>query len=186
MDYSIDIAGLHRDLPMFPVSDDTMIAALILFGDVELTEHCAKKLLERAPEFDIILTAEAKSIPLAYEMAKQAGMNDYVIARKRVKVYMGDVIKASLQSITTKGSQELFLGRSDFKKLANKRVLIVDDVVSTGDSLRALEMLADTAHANIVGKMCILEEGDSLNRPDVIALGELPLFNADGSVKSAS
>lgn len=183
MDYSIDIAGLHRDLPMFPVSDDTMIAALILFGDVELTEHCAKKLLERAPEFDIILTAEAKSIPLAYEMAKQAGMNDYVIARKRVKVYMGDVIKASLQSITTKGSQELYLGRSDFKKLNGKRVLIVDDVVSTGDSLRALEMLADTAHANIVGKMCILEEGDSLNRSDVIALGELPLFNADGSVK---
>ena len=183
MFYTIDIDGLKRDLQLFPVSNDTQIAALVLFGDVELTEHCAKKLLERAPEFDIILTAEAKSIPLAYEMARLADMNDYVVARKVQKVYMGDTVQASLQSITTKGSQKLYLGRDDFKKLANRRVLIVDDVVSTGDSLKALEMLVDTAHGNIVGKMAILEEGESQNRADVITLGELPLFDAQGNVK---
>ena len=183
MHYTIDIAGLKRDLPLFPVSEDTMIAALIMFGDVELTTHCAKELLSRAPKFDIILTAEAKSIPLAYEMARQAGMNDYVVARKVQKVYMGDTVQAQLQSITTKGSQKLFLGRDDFKKLTQKRVLIVDDVVSTGDSLRALEMLADTSQANIVGKMAVLGEGDSQAREDIITLGPLPLFDASGNPK---
>lgn len=183
MEYTIDIAGLKRDLTLFPVSEDTMIGALILFGDVELTTHCATELLKRAPEFDIILTAEAKSIPLAYEMARESGMNDYVVARKSQKVYMGDIVQAKLQSITTKGEQKLYLGKSDFKKLANRRVLIVDDVVSTGESLRALENLADAAHANIVGKMAILEEGDSQNRADVITLGELPLFDHNGQPK---
>ena len=183
MHYTIDIAGLKRDLKLFPVSDDTMIAALILFGDVELTEHCAKKLLERAPDFDIILTAEAKSIPLAYEMARQAGMNDYVIARKVQKVYMGDTVQAQLQSITTKGAQKLYLGRDDFKKLTHKKVLVVDDVVSTGDSLNALRMLADTSNANIVGAMAVLGEGDSQQREDIITLGDLPLFDADGNPK---
>ena len=183
MFYKIDIAGLERDLQLFPVSKDTQIAALILFGDVELTRHCAKKMLERAPEFDIILTAEAKSIPLAYEMARQSGMNDYVVARKVQKVYMGDTIQTRLQSITTKGEQKLYIGRDDFKKLARKRVLIVDDVVSTGESLRALEMLADTAHGDIVAKMAILEEGDARDREDIITLAELPLFDAEGNPK---
>lgn len=183
MHYTIDIAGLKRDLKLFPVSEQTMIAALILFGDVELTTHCAKELLKKAPEFDIILTAEAKSIPLAYEMARQKQMNDYVVARKVQKVYMGDTVQAQLQSITTRGSQKLYLGREDFKKLTNKKVLIVDDVVSTGDSLHALEMLADTAHSTIVGKMAILGEGDSQSREDVITLGKLPLFDAQGNPK---
>lgn len=183
MNYTIDIAGLKRDLKLFPVAQDTMIAALILFGDVELTTHCARELLKRAPEFDIILTAEAKSIPLAYEMARQKGMNDYVVARKVQKVYMGDTVQAQLQSITTKGAQKLYLGRDDFKKLATKRVLIVDDVVSTGDSLHALEMLADTAHSKIVGRMAVLGEGDSQERDDVITLGKLPLFNEKGEPK---
>ena len=186
MHYTIDIKGLKRDLELFRVSDETQNCALILFGDVELTTHAAAELLEIAPEFDIIMTAEAKSIPLAYEMARQAGQNDYVIARKGRKVYMGDIImEATLQSITTLGQQKLYLGKNDFKKLSGKRVLIVDDVVSTGESLRALEQLAETAGAHIVGKMAILEEGDALNREDIQTLGLLPLFDADGNPKTS-
>ena len=183
MFYTIDIAGLKRDLKLFPVSRETQIAALILFGDVELTEHCAKKLLERAPEFDIILTAEAKSIPLAHEMARQAGMNDYVVARKMEKVYMGTTVHASLQSITTHGDQKLFLGCDDVAKLKDKKVLIVDDVVSTGESLNALKALADIAGANVVAEMAILGEGDSQARKDIVTLGDLPLFDDEGNTK---
>ncbi len=183
MVYTIDIAGLKRDLMLFPVSEDTQIAALILFGDVELTEHCAKRLLERAPEFEIILTAEAKSIPLAHEMARQAGLNDYVVARKVEKVYMGDTVHTKLRSITTHGKQKLFLGSGDVEKLKGKKTLIVDDVVSTGESLNALRALAGIAGANVVGEMTILAEGDSQSRDDVTTLGDLPLFDENGNPK---
>lgn len=183
MNHTMKIAGLARTLELFPVSDETSIAAFIIFGDVEMTKTAASQLLAKAPEFDVILTAEAKAIPLAYEMAAQAGLNDYVIARKGMKVYMRDAISTDVESITTQHLQKLYLGADDVEKLNGKRVLIVDDVISTGASLESLEELCRQAGGNVAGKMAILAEGDAINREDIIVLGQLPLFNADGSVK---
>ncbi|MDO5491248.1 MAG: phosphoribosyltransferase family protein [Bacillota bacterium] len=182
MFYTIDIAGMKRDLKLFPVSDDLQIAAFILFGDVEITKHTAQKLLEKAPDFDLIVTAEAKSIPLAYEMAVQAGMNDYIIARKGVKIYMEDVIRASVRSITTENVQTLYLGREEADRIRGRRILIIDDVISTGESLRAIEEIVHQAGGNIVGKMAVLAEGDAFDREDITVLAKLPLFDGDGNV----
>ena len=181
MYYTIDIAGMKRDLKLFPVNDNLQIAAFILFGDVEITKHAAKELLARAPEFDIMLTAEAKSIPLVYEMARQAGMNDYIVARKGIKVYMEDVVTASVNSITTMIPQTIHLGADEAKRLKGRRILVVDDVISTGDSLRAIEQLAVKAGGEIVAKMAVLAEGDAYYRDDIIVLGKLPLFDKDGN-----
>ena len=183
MFYEMEIAGLKRQLPLCPVNDDLYIAAFIMFGDVEITEASAKALLEKAPDFDIILTAEAKSIPLAHEMAKQAGMNAYVIARKGTKVYMEDVIFTNVDSITTDHIQTLCIGRREANQLKDQRVLIIDDVISTGESIRALLLLAEQAGGNVVGKMAVLAEGDAMDRPDIIALKRLPVFNSDGTIK---
>ena len=161
MYYTMEIAGVKRNLELFPINETTCIAAFIMFGDVEITQAAAAKLLERAPDFDIIFTAEAKSIPLAYEMAKQAGRNDYIIARKAKKMYMKNIV--------------------DMVK--GKRVLIVDDVISTGSSLKAMEELVKKAGGNIVGKMAVLAEGDAMERPDITALHKLPLFDQFGKVK---
>ena len=177
------IAGLKRNLPMFQVADDLYIGAFIMFGDVEITEASARELLKKVPEFDIMCTAEAKSIPLIYEMARQAGHNDYVIARKGVKVYMKDIISTEVNSITTANTQKLYIGGDEAAKMRGKRVLIVDDVISTGESLRAIEELVRSAGGNSVGKAAVLAEGDATDRDDIIFLEKLPLFNADGSVK---
>ena len=182
MHYTIDIAGMKRDLKLFPVNDKLQIAAFILFGDVEITKHAAGALLEKAPEFDLILTAEAKSIPLAYEMAAQAGHNDYIIARKGVKVYMEDVLTVHVNSITTLSSQSLYLGKDDVDRIRGKRILIIDDVISTGESLRAMEMLVEKAGGVIAGKMAVLAEGDAFDRKDICVLGKLPLFDGEGNV----
>jgi len=179
--YTLNVAGLKRELPFFQVSENLTIAAFIMFGDVELTECCARELLKKAPDYDIMITAEAKSIPLIYEMAKQAGRNDYVIARKKPKVYMKNLISVSVNSITTHGEQNLYLGEDDINLLKGKKVLIVDDVISTGESLEALEKLVVEANGNIVGKMAVLAEGDAIERADIIALGKLPLFDKDGN-----
>lgn len=183
MFYTIDIAGMKRDLKLFPVNDDLQIAAFILFGDVEITEHAAAKLLEKAPEFDLIVTAEAKSIPLAYEMARQAGQNDYIIARKGVKVYMEDVLSVNVNSITTENVQTLHLGKDEADRIKGRRILVLDDVISTGDSLRAIENLVLKAGGEIVGRMAVLAEGDAFDRTDITVLGKLPLFDGDGNVK---
>ena len=166
---------------MFAVNDKISIAAFILFGDVELTVNCAAELLKKVPEYDIMVTAEAKSIPLIYEMARQAGVNDYVIARKKPKVYMSDVIEVSVNSITTHGEQKLYIGKEDVQKIKGKRVLIVDDVISTGESLSALEKLIHVAGGNIVGKAAVLAEGDAADRDDIIFLKKLPLFDSEGN-----
>ena len=179
----MEIAGLERSLKLFPVSDDLSIAAFILFGDVEITQAAAAELLKRAPEFDILFTAEAKSIPLIYEMAKQAGMNDYVVARKAPKVYMENLITTDVDSITTVNTQTLCRGQAEADLLAGKRVLIVDDVISTGGSLLSMELLVKKAGGNIVGKMAVLAEGDAMDREDIVALERLPLFNPDGTIK---
>lgn len=183
MFYTIDIAGMKRDLKLFPVNDDLQIAAFILFGDVEITEHAAAKLLEKAPEFDLIVTAEAKSIPLAYEMARQAGQNDYIIARKGVKVYMEDVLSVNVNSITTENVQTLHLGKDEADRIKGRRILVLDDVISTGDSLRAIENLVLKAGGEIVGRMAVLAEGDAFDRTDITVLGKLPLFDGEGNVK---
>lgn len=176
--YEIKIAGCTRKLKKFPVSDKMDIAAFILFGDVEITEKSAEALIKKCPKFDIILTPEAKSIPLAYEMSRQS-KKKYVVARKGVKVYMGNPIKVSERSITTQNEQNLYLGEDDVADLKDKNILIVDDVISTGESLKAVEELAKQAGGNIVAKCAVLAEGDAKDRDDIIYLEPLPLFFKD-------
>lgn len=179
--YNMNIAGLNRDLPMFPVNENLMIAAFILFGDVELTVNSARDLLKIVPEHDIMITAEAKSIPLIHEMARQSGVNNYIIARKGPKVYMSDITTVSVQSITTKKEQTLCIGKTEADLMRGKRVLIVDDVISTGESLLALEKLVNEVGGNIVGKAAVLAEGDAAERDDIIFLEKLPLFDGNGN-----
>ncbi len=173
--YKMKIAGLERELERFPVNDKLDIAAFIMFGDVEITEKAAQELLKICPEHDVVVTAEAKGIPLCYEMARQ-GCRSYVIARKGIKVYMRNPIGVTVNSITTANEQKLYLGENDSEFLRGKKVLIVDDVISTGNSLDALERLVEQTGAKIVGKAAVLAEGDAKNRKDIIYLEELPLF----------
>ena len=182
MEYKMTIAGCERSLPLFKVAENLYIAAFIMFGDVEVTKASAAELLKRAPEYDIMLTAECKSIPLIYEMARQAGDDNFIIARKGVKVYMEDVISAEVKSITTAHTQTLYLGKADAQALNGKRVLIVDDVISTGESLKCLETLAEKCGAQIVGKMAVLAEGDAVDNEELIYLEKLPLFDAQGNI----
>lgn len=173
--YKINIAGIERELEMFPVNDKLDIAAFIMFGDVEVTEIAAKELLRICPEHDVVVTAEAKGIPLCYEIARQ-GCRSYVVARKGIKVYMRNPVEVTVNSITTANEQKLYFGEGDAKFLKGKRVLIVDDVISTGQSLRALETLVEQTGATVVGKAAVLAEGDAKDRDDIIFLQELPLF----------
>ena len=178
--YTLNVAGLERELQLCPLNDNLKIAAFIMFGDVELTEACARNLLLAAPEYDIIITSESKGIPLAYEMARQSGNNNYIVARKSKKLYMNNVFSSTLTSITTVGQQTLYVDGKDAANMKNKRVLIVDDVISTGESLKALEDLVTSAGGNIVGKMSVLAEGDAKDRTDISFLAPLPLFNKHG------
>ena len=180
--HPMTIAGLKRELPICRVNDDLYIGAFVIFGDVELTMACAKALLEKAPEYDYIITAESKGIPLAYEMARQAGDEKWLLARKGAKLYMQNVFSVEVKSITTDHVQKLYLDGADAALMQGKRILIVDDVISTGESLRALEALVEKAGGQIVGRMAILAEGDAQNREDLIYLEKLPLFNARGEI----
>ena len=173
--YTMKIAGLTRDLEKFPVNEKLDIAAFIIFGDVELTIAGCAELLKKVPEFDVILTPEAKSIPMAYEMARQSG-KPYIIARKGVKVYMRNPIEVSVNSITTKNTQKLYLGESEVNKIKGKRVLIIDDVISTGESLYAVRELVKKAGATEAAACAFLAEGDAADRDDIIFLEKLPLF----------
>lgn len=183
MYHEMTIAGHKRQLPLFPISDDLYIAGFVMFGDVEITIAAARELLARAPEFDVIITAEAKGIMLAYEMARQAGAADYIVARKGPKLYMKNIIETDVDSITTDHIQKLCIGDNDAALMKDRRVLIVDDVISTGESLRSIEKLVDQIGGNIVGRMAVLAEGVAADRDDIIFLEKLPLFNADGTVK---
>ena len=184
MTYEIDIAGLKRKLTLCKVSDDLYIGAFVMFGDVGVTVHAAAELLKRAPEYDYIIAPEAKSIPLLYEMARQSGAEKYFLARKGPKNYMSGVFEVTVNSITTKGEQRLVIDTADAAQIRGKRMLIIDDVISTGESLRAMEELVHQAGGIIAGKMAVLAEGDAQNRDDIIFLAPLPLFNADGTVKA--
>ena len=182
MVYTMNVAGLQRDLPICKVTDSLYIAGFVVFGDQELTVACAKALLERAPEYDYIITAEAKGIPLAHEMARQTGASRYFLARKVPKLYMTGVFESTVKSITTAKEQTLYLDTADAELMKGKRILIVDDVISTGESLHALEVLVEKAGGIIVGKMAVLAEGDAQDREDLIYLEKLPLFNPDGTI----
>ncbi len=173
--YTMKIAGLERRLEKFPVNENLDIAAFIIFGDVELTIAGCAELLKKAPDFDIILTPEAKSIPMAYEMSRQSG-KPYIVARKGVKVYMRNPIEVAVTSITTQKEQKLYLGETEANLMKGKRVLILDDVVSTGESLAAVRELVKKAGAIEAASCFFLAEGDAAKRDDVIFLEKLPLF----------
>ena len=183
MTYEMDIAGLKRDLPLCKVSDDLYIGAFVMFGDVELTVHCAAELLKLTPEYDYLIAPEAKAIPLVYEMARQSGAKKYFIARKGPKVYMPDPISVADQSITTLAQQMLYLGSDDAALIKGKKIVIMDDVISTGGSLKAMEALVHKAGGEVVAKIAVLAEGGAADRKDIMFLGKLPVFNADGSIK---
>ena len=180
MHYTMTIAGVTRDLPLCRVNDELYIGAFVIFGDVELTVACARELLKLAPEHDILITAESKGIPLVYEMARQSGENRYLLARKATKLYMKNVFGVEVDSITTDHRQHLFLDGADAEFMKGKRVLIVDDVISTGESLKALEKLVMLGGGHIAGRMSILAEGDAQARNDIVYLQKLPLFDAEG------
>ena len=183
MVYHMTVAGLERDLPICKLNDQLSIAGFVIFGDQELTVACARDLLKLAPQYDYLITAEAKGIPLAHEMARQSGAAKYFLARKAPKLYMTGVFSSSVKSITTAKEQTLYLDTADAQLMKGKRILIVDDVISTGESLLALENLVEKAGGIIAGRMAILAEGDAQDRKDILYLEKLPLFNPDGSVK---
>ena len=185
MYYPMNIAGLDRKLPICRVTDELYIAGFVIFGDQELTVACARDLLKLIPaeEYDYLFTAEAKSIPLIHEMARQSGAEKYFIARKGAKAYMPDPLCVEDKSITTAGTQKLYLGRDDADLIRGKRILIIDDVISTGGSLLAMEALVKEAGGTVAGRIAVLAEGDAAKRTDIKYLDALPLFNADGTVK---
>ena len=180
--YHMTIAGCERDLPICPLNEKLCIAGFVIFGDCELTVACAAELLKKAPAFDYIITAESKGIPLAYEMARQTGAKKWLLARKGAKLYMKDLFSVEVRSITTDHVQKLYLDGEDAKLMKGKRILIVDDVISTGESLRALEELVEKAGGEICGRMAILAEGDAQERSDLLYLEKLPLFDSEGNV----
>lgn len=182
MFYHMRVAGLERDLPICPVNENLSIAGFVIFGDQELTVACAKELLAKVPKYDYLITAEAKGIPLAHEMARQAGDAKYILARKAPKLYMRDVFSVSVNSITTAKEQQLFLDGADAALMKGKKILLVDDVISTGESMSALEALVTKAGGEICGRAAILAEGDAQDRPDIVYLEKLPLFHPDGTV----
>ncbi len=181
MTYKMNIAGVEHELPICKLNDDLAIGAFVIFGNVELTCACAKALLEKAPEFDYMIAPEAKAIPLIHEMARQSGRNDYLLVRKNKKAYMQSVFEVEVQSITTAGTQKLYMDGADAEKMNGKRVLILDDVISTGESLRAVEELVKKAGGIVVARMAVLAEGDAAKRDDIIFLEPLPLFKPDGT-----
>ena len=181
MDYKINIAGCERRLPLCPLNDELYIGAFVMFGDTELTTAAAKALLEKAPEYDYMLTAESKGIPLTHEMCRLAGNRKYFLARKMPKLYMTGVYEVNVRSITTAKEQKLYLDVADAKEMKGKRILIVDDVISTGKSLNALEQLVEQVGGIICGKMTVLAEGDAADRKDIIYLEKLPLFDKNGN-----
>ncbi|MDR3310225.1 MAG: adenine phosphoribosyltransferase [Oscillospiraceae bacterium] len=179
--YGLDVAGLHRELPICKASPSLSIAAFVIFGDVELTVACARELIKLTPEFDYLVAPEAKAIPLIHEMARQSGRGGYFLARKQRKLYMDGVFETEVRSISTAAEQKLYMDVADAKKIRGKRIAIVDDVVSTGESLRAVEQLVEKAGGTVVARLAIVAEGDARRRSDVTYLAQLPLFDGAGN-----
>ena len=184
MNHRMTIAGCERDLPLCPLNDELMIAGFIMFGDPELTTACAEALLKKAPPYDYMISAEAKGIPLVHEMSRLAGNRRYFVARKAPKLYMRDVLEVNVNSITTAREQRLCLDGNDAALMKGKRILVVDDVISTGESLKAIEALVEAAGGIVSGRMAVLAEGDAQYRSDIIYLEPLPLFDSTGKALS--
>jgi adenine phosphoribosyltransferase len=180
MEYKMNIAGIDRALPLCKLNEERYIAAFVILGDTELSVASARELLKKAPEFDYMLTAEAKGIPLIHEMARQHGDTKYFVARKVPKLYMQGLFEVDVESITTAGNQKLYIDEVEAGMIQGKKILIVDDVISSGGSLKALEILTEAAGGIIAGRMAILAEGVAIGRDDIIYLEELPLFDAEG------
>ena len=175
--YDITVAGVKRRLPVVPISENLSIAAFVIFGDTEIVEPCARALAQRLPkDVDYLITAEAKSIPLIYEMAKVMKMPKYIIARKSVKGYMVNPIVTKVKSITTDKEQMLCVDESDIKLLRGAKVAIVDDVISTGGSIAAVEHLVTQAGGTVIARAAILAEGDAAQRDDIIYLEKIPVM----------
>ena len=174
--YTLNVAGLTRELPIIKLSYDLSIASFVILGDTEIVRKTAPIIAKKLPEVDFIVTAEAKGIPLAYEISRVLNLNEYVVARKSVKAYMEEPIEVEVNSITTANSQKLYLNNQDAKKIKGKRVALVDDVISTGQSLKALERLVEKAGGKVLAKAAILAEGDAKDRKDIIFLEALPTF----------
>lgn len=181
MEYTMTIAGLERRLPLCRLNDELYIAAFVIFGDAPLTVACAAELIKRAPDYDYVITAEAKGIPLAHEMARQRRDEKYFVARKVPKLYMTGVFEVAVKSITTEKEQKLYLDTAEVNIIKGRRILIVDDVISTGESLKAVEALIEKAGGIIAGRAAILAEGPAKERDDIIYLENLPLFNGKGN-----
>ena len=173
--HTMTIAGLERHLPICPVNEKLDIAAFVIFGDAELTVAAAEELLKKCPEFDFFVAPEAKAIPLAHEMSRQSSKK-YFICRKGAKLYMKEPVSVHVRSITTDAVQTLYIDGLEGEQLRGKRVLILDDVISTGESLIAVNKLLEKFDADIVGQAAILAEGDAADRDDIIFLEKLPLF----------
>ena len=174
--YTLHVAGLTRELPIIKLSYDLSIASFVILGDTEIVRKTAPIIAKKLPEVDFIVTAEAKGIPLAYEISRVLNLNEYVVARKSVKAYMEESIEVEVNSITTTNSQKLYLNNRDAKKIKGKRIALVDDVISTGQSLKALERLVEKAGGKVLAKAAILAEGDAKDRKDIIFLEALPTF----------
>ena len=174
--YTLHVAGLTRELPIIKLSYDLSIASFVILGDTEIVKKTAPMIAKKLPEVDFVVTAEAKGIPLAYEISKILNLNEYIVARKSIKAYMEEPIEVEVNSITTTNSQKLYLNNQDANKIKGKRVALIDDVISTGQSLKALERLVEKAGANVVAKAAILAEGDAKERKDIIFLEALPTF----------
>lgn len=172
--YTLHVAGLTRELPIIKLSYDLSIASFVILGDTEIVKKTAPMIAKKLPEVDFVVTAEAKGIPLAYEISKILNLNEYIVARKSIKAYMEEPIEVEVNSITTTNSQKLYLNNQDANKIKGKRVALIDDVISTGQSLKALERLVEKAGANVVAKAAILAEGDAKDRKDIIFLEALP------------
>ena len=175
--YQLQVGPLTRRLPVMPISDTMAIASFVLLGDAELTDYAAEELAKKVPaEFDYFVTLESKGIPLAQELSRLTGHQEYVVLRKSVKDYMRAPLTVPVKAITTSAPQILALDGADADKLVAKRVVIVDDVISSGGSLSAAEQLVSRAGATVVSRLAILAEGDAVKRTDIDYLAELPLF----------
>ena len=175
--YTVDVAGLSRDLPLFEVAPGLRIAVLNILGDTEFTESCAQNLASKIKDvdYDLLVTPEAKSIPLAHALSTATG-KAYIVLRKAYKPYMGAALRTETSSITTGKTQDLYLDEKDRKMIADRKVVLLDDVISTGSTLTGMEELMKLAGAKVVAKVAIFTEGDPAEWKDIIALGNLPLF----------
>lgn len=174
--YTLKVAGIERELPIIAISQELSIASFVILGDTELVSHTAPELAKKLPPIDYLVTAEAKGIPLVYEISKLLGMSHYIVARKSIKPYMEAPIVNEVVSITTQKKQLLCLDSKDALAIKGKRVAIIDDVISTGHSIKVLEELVEQAGGEVVAKAAILAEGDAAEREDILFLEKLPLF----------